>query len=135
MQRERGVQCREPWSSTPHEMVRLDSRGLNRAIRDNKIGAIEGHLTAKGSPDADTGFGTALGFAVAKGREEIAARLVDAGASLDLPDSSYGDTPLHRAAFNGRLKTFPTAPAVGARHARPRSARQVQAERRCARQL
>ena len=83
-------------------MPKLDHWGLRSAIEGNDIGAIQGHLTAKGSPDAKVYASTALGYAVAQGREEIAALLVDAGASLDLPDS-YGHTPLHRAAEYGRL--------------------------------
>lgn len=75
------------------------------AISKDDISAIEAHLTAKGDPDVKNDDGTpALGLAAIFGRMEIAALLVDAGASLDLPASETGDTALHWAAFNGRLQ-------------------------------
>ena len=46
-------------------MAELNSIGLYGAINRNDIGAIQGHLTAKGSPDAKTNVGyTALGHAM-----------------------------------------------------------------------
>ena len=44
---------------------------------------------------------TALHFAAWKGKEAVAAQLLQAGASVSAV-TSYGRTPLHIAAYNGK---------------------------------
>ena len=44
---------------------------------------------------------TALHFAAWKGKESVAAQLLQAGASVSAVDNVYGSTPLHYAALNG----------------------------------
>ena len=45
---------------------------------------------------------TALHLAAWKGKEAVAAQLLQAGASVSAVDNVYGSTPLHYAAFNGK---------------------------------
>ena len=44
---------------------------------------------------------TALHFAARKGKEAVAAQLLQAGASVSAVDNDYDQTPLHIAAHNG----------------------------------
>ena len=45
---------------------------------------------------------TALHYAAWKGKEAVAAQLLQAGASVIAVDNVYGSTPLHIAALNGK---------------------------------
>ena len=45
---------------------------------------------------------TALHFAAWKGKEAVAAQLLQAGASVSAVDNVYGSTPLHLAAYIGK---------------------------------
>ena len=45
---------------------------------------------------------TALHFAAWKGKEAVAAQLLQAGASVSAVDNVYGSTPLHYAAYYGK---------------------------------
>ena len=45
---------------------------------------------------------TALHFAAWKGKEAVAAQLLQAGASVSAVDNVYGQTPLHLAALHGK---------------------------------
>ena len=45
---------------------------------------------------------TALHFAAWKGKEAVAAQLLQAGASVSAVDNVYGQTPLHIAALHGK---------------------------------
>ena len=81
---------------------------------------------------------TALHFAARKGKEAVAAQLLQAGASVSAVND-YGSTPLHYAALNGKssianlllqANPSPTAvnkngdtPAQRAKHPRPRRPR------------
>jgi hypothetical protein len=91
-----------------------NKKQLYDAIERGDKGPIEAHLRAEGTPDATCdGLGgddcTALGLAAACGRDEIAALLVDAGASLDLPNSSQllsnGSQRSHHAVQEGLLSS------------------------------
>ena len=45
---------------------------------------------------------TALHFAAWKGKEAVAAQLLQAWASVSAVDNVYGSTPMHYAALNGK---------------------------------
>ena len=45
---------------------------------------------------------TALHFAAWKGKEAVAAQLLQAGASVSAVDNVYGSTPMHLAAYIGK---------------------------------
>ena len=45
---------------------------------------------------------TALHLAAWKGKEAVAAQLLQAGASVSAVDNAYGRTPLHYAAYYGK---------------------------------
>ena len=45
---------------------------------------------------------TALHLAAWKGKEAVAAQLLQARASVSAVDNVYGSTPLHTAAYNGK---------------------------------
>ena len=45
---------------------------------------------------------TALHYAALKGKEAVAAQLLQAGASVSAVDNVYGQTPLHLAALHGK---------------------------------
>ena len=51
------------------------------------------------------GGSTALEIACAEGRPETVQILLDAGASVNIADETFGQLPIHRAAESGSIKT------------------------------
>lgn len=75
---------------------------LHDAALEGDIGKTRAELAAGADPDRQDRNGMApLHFAAQHNAAEVAAVLVEAGASVDLPDS-HGNTPLFKAVFGSR---------------------------------
>jgi ankyrin repeat protein len=81
---------------------RDERTALMHGVIDGMEAAVDLLLALGASPAArDRSGWTPLHFAVAEHRVDLAKRLVEAGAPVDMPDS-HGNTPLWRAVFTSQ---------------------------------
>ena len=86
--------------------VSQPDEALLEASEAGNLQGVQDALKAGADVGAETADGwTALHFAAAQGRADVARVLLDAGANVSADTTSVRRTPLHWAARNGRTET------------------------------